>query len=100
MNMDTSIQAASMDRRIQNVSPYRPGQPSAKAEGDYDTVTIHGTRYGREDQDFARILARKAAVQLSPGAGSKQVEQLRQMVAAGAYQPSSELIARRLLGLN
>lgn len=99
MKMNTGIQAAGMDRRIQTASPYKPGLLVSKAKGDYDTVTIHGPRCGKEEGDFARILAWQTAAQLSPAPGPKRIEQLQEMVASGTYQPDADIIARRLLGL-
>lgn len=100
MKMDNGIQAAGMDRRIQTASPYRPGVLVSKSEGDYDTVTIHGPRYGKGEGGFARLLAHQASVQLRPAPGPQRVQQLQDMVDKGTYEPNADIIARRLLGLD
>lgn len=78
----------------------RTAQPE-KAKGNYDTVTIHKSHSAQESEDgFARILARRAASQMKTEAAPERVQELKNQVAAGTYQPDTGKIAGRLLGLN
>ena len=73
---------------------------SGKTKGDYDTVNISKSRVSQgSDESFARILARKTAAQLSDGASQERVQELKSSIAEGVYQPDSQMIAGRLLGL-
>lgn len=73
---------------------------TGKAKGDYDTVNISRSRNSQSaDESFARILARKTAAQLGDGANQERVEELKNRIAEGTYQPDAVKIAGRMLGL-
>ena len=80
--MNTSYRTAVPAQR-----KYTPA--SGKTKGDYDTVNI----------SKSRVLARKTAAQLSDGASQERVQELKSSIAEGVYQPDSQMIAGRLLGL-
>ncbi len=79
----------------------RASQPSATVKGDYDTVNIQRSRAVQDDDEaFARMLARKAAGQLSGNSATpERLQELGRKVADGSYQPDAQMIAGRMLGL-
>lgn len=88
---------------------YRPMVPakskqaprSEKIKGDYDTVNIRRSQAAPEDDEtFARMLARRTAAQLGDGASQERVQELSRRISEGSYQPDSQRIAGRLLGLH
>ena len=81
-------------------TPSRRPARSERTKGDYDTIDIRSSRTIQEDDEcFARILARKAAAQMSDGASADRVKELGSRIANGTYQPDAQKIAGRLLGL-
>lgn len=81
-------------------TPNRRPARSERTKGDYDTIDIRSSRTIQEDDEsFARILARKAAAQMSDGASADRVKELGSRIANGTYQPDAQKIAGRLLGL-
>lgn len=99
--MNIKFQTLNTSYRTPVSAPRRRAAQSEKAKANYDTVTINGPRISQdEDGSFARILAQRAASQLTRGASPERVRELKQQVANGTYQPDAQKIAGRLLGLN
>ena len=97
--MNIQFQTISPAYRTPAAAPKRRAAQTGKSQGNYDTVTIHGTQTDQEGS-FARMLSRTAASGLSEGASPERVQELGRQVAAGTYHPDADRIAGRLLGLN
>ncbi|MCI8565462.1 MAG: flagellar biosynthesis anti-sigma factor FlgM [Lachnospiraceae bacterium] len=69
---------------------------TAESAGSYDQLTLRQS-YPADAGQFARILAREAAKDISVPASQARVDELRSQVAAGTYQPDAGQIARRML---
>lgn len=76
-----------------------PGkQQTAENVGSYDKLTLHKTQYPSDTKQFARLLAKEAAKEISVStANGSRVEELRLQAEAGTYKPDAGQIARRML---
>lgn len=71
-------------------------RPATESTGSYDKLTLRQT-YPSDTKQFARILAREAARDISAPVSQARVDELRSQVAEGTYIPDAELIASRIL---
>ena len=98
--MNVTFPALNASYRPTISAPGRRTVRSERTKGDYDTVNIRSSRPMQDDDEsFARLLARKAAAQMSDGASPDRVKDLSSRIAEGSYRPDAQKIAGRLLGL-
>ena len=71
-------------------------RPAAESAGSYDQLTLRQS-YPSDSGQFARILAKDAAKDISVPASQARVEELRSQVADGTYVPDAARIASRML---
>ena len=76
----------------------KPRRCIDKTTGNFDTVSISRTQTVADDSEFASVLTKKAAKELTYEASPEHVKTIRKQIAAGAYKPDPERIAERLLG--
>lgn len=73
-------------------------QQRAESTGSYDKLTLHQTQYPSDTKQFARLLARETAKDVSvPAADDARVTELRRQAEAGTYIPDARQIAKRML---
>lgn len=72
-------------------------QQTAESAGSYDKLTLHKTQYPSDTKQFARLLAKEAAKDLSAPTDNGRVEELRCQAEAGTYIPDAGQIAKRML---
>ncbi|MCI9067482.1 MAG: flagellar biosynthesis anti-sigma factor FlgM [Lachnospiraceae bacterium] len=73
-------------------------QQTAGSIGSYDKLTLHQTQYPSDTKQFARLLAKEAAKDISvPAADEARVAELRCQAEAGTYRPDAAQIAKRML---
>ena len=93
--------SAGRDYSIYRTAPSAPDpvrRPPVGSTGTYDQLTLHKTQYPTDTWQFARILAREAARDISSSqADPARIEELRSRVAAGTYTPDARQTARHML---
>ncbi|MCI8505812.1 MAG: flagellar biosynthesis anti-sigma factor FlgM [Lachnospiraceae bacterium] len=73
-------------------------QQTADSIGSYDKLTLHQTQYPSDTKQFARLLAKEAAKDISaPAADDARVAELRRQAEAGTYIPDAGQIAKHML---
>ena len=73
-------------------------QQTAESVRSYDKLTLHQTQYPSDTKQFARLLVKEAAKEIStPAADSTRVEELHRQAEAGTYTPDAGQIAKRML---
>ena len=71
---------------------------TTESVGSYDKLTLHKTQYPSDTKQFARLLAKETAKEVSsPAADDARVAELRRQAEAGTYTPDAGQIARRML---
>lgn len=99
--MNITFQPLNAAYRPSVTVPSKQKPRSEKIKGDYDTVNIRKAQAALEDdENFARLLAKKTAAQLGDGASQERVQELGRRIGEGTYQPDAQRIAGRLLGLS
>lgn len=72
-------------------------QQTVENTGSYDQLTLRKTQYPSDTSQFARLLAKEAAKDVSIPASDARVEELRRQTEAGTYIPDAGQIARHML---
>ncbi|MCI8465834.1 MAG: flagellar biosynthesis anti-sigma factor FlgM [Lachnospiraceae bacterium] len=73
-------------------------QQTVESTGSYDKLTLHKTQYPSDTGQFAKLLAKEAAKDVSaPAANETRIAELSRQIEAGTYIPDAGQIAKRML---